>query len=217
MGRVSTCQKNCNTIDLRGAQVNECNNISMLVKGAHMLTTLHPLTQMVKFWARYFPENLEKASVTPLHGPLARYVKLRVAHAPGMPGTFSPPSRVSDPDMHHSTCATHVPLCMPGSLNSVFLWSRWRGKRSRHSWRMRNPKFYVSGNRPINKRTCPMINFTTTDPFHYCLFFLSNERLMYKSLLILISAHNLFYQMLIGGVFMRSLLFSSLLSSASST
>ena len=25
----------------------------------------------------------------PLHGPLAKYVKLRVAHAPGMPGTFS--------------------------------------------------------------------------------------------------------------------------------
>ena len=25
-----------------------------------------------------------------VHGPLARYVKLRVAHAPGMPGTFSP-------------------------------------------------------------------------------------------------------------------------------
>ena len=24
-----------------------------------------------------------------LHGPLARYVKLRIAHAPGMPGTFS--------------------------------------------------------------------------------------------------------------------------------
>ena len=27
----------------------------------------------------------------PSNGPLARYVKLRVAHAPGMPGTFSPP------------------------------------------------------------------------------------------------------------------------------
>ena len=25
------------------------------------------------------------------HGPLTRYKKLRVAHAPGMPGTFSPP------------------------------------------------------------------------------------------------------------------------------
>ena len=24
------------------------------------------------------------------HGPLTRYVKLQVAHAPGMPGTFSP-------------------------------------------------------------------------------------------------------------------------------
>ena len=45
----------------------------------------------------------------PLDGPLARYVKLRVAHAPGMSGTFYPPLRVSDPDMHHGTCVTHVP------------------------------------------------------------------------------------------------------------
>ena len=28
---------------------------------------------------------------------------------------------------------------------------RWRGKRSRHSRRMRNPKIYVSGNRPIQE------------------------------------------------------------------
>ena len=59
-----------------------------------------------------------------------------------MPGTFSPPSRVSDPDMHHGTCVTHVPWCMPGSLISGFLWSRWRWKRSR---RMHNAQFYVSG------------------------------------------------------------------------
>ena len=57
--------------------------------------------------------------------------------------------RISDPDMHHGTCVTHVPGCMPGSLTSGFLWSRWRGKRSRHSWRMRNPQFYVSGKRPM--------------------------------------------------------------------
>ena len=25
------------------------------------------------------------------YGPLTRYIKFRVAHAPGMPGTFSPP------------------------------------------------------------------------------------------------------------------------------
>ena len=57
------------------------------------------------------------------HGILTRYVKLRVAHAPG---TFSPPLRVSDPDMHHGTCVTHVPRCMPGSLTSGFVWSRCR-------------------------------------------------------------------------------------------
>ena len=61
--------------------------------------------------------------------------------APGMPGTFSPPTRVSDPDMHHGTCVTHVPWCIPGSLTSGFLWSLWRGKRSRHSRCMRNPNF----------------------------------------------------------------------------
>ena len=60
------------------------------------------------------------------HGPLARYVKLRVAYALGMPGTFSPPPRVSDPDMHHGTCVSHVSWCMSGSLTSGFLWSRWR-------------------------------------------------------------------------------------------
>ena len=51
--------------------------------------------------------------------------------------------------MHHGTCVTHVPLCMPGSLTSDFLWYWWRGKHSRHSRRMRNPQFDVSGKRPM--------------------------------------------------------------------
>ena len=59
-----------------------------------------------------------------------------------MPGTFSPPPRVSDPDIHHGTC-------MPGLLTSGFLWSPWWGKRSRHSRRMRNRQFYVPGKRPM--------------------------------------------------------------------
>ena len=46
-----------------------------------------------------------------------------------MAGTFSPPTRVRNPDMHHDTCVTHVPRCIPGSLPSGFLWSRWWGKR----------------------------------------------------------------------------------------
>ena len=85
------------------------------------------------------------------HGPLTRYVKLWVAHAPVMPGMFSPPPLVRDPDMHHGTCVTHVPWCMSESLTSCFLWSRWRGKRSRHYRRMCNPQFYVSGKRPLAK------------------------------------------------------------------
>ena len=54
-----------------------------------------------------------------------------------MPGMFSPPPGVSDPDMQH------------GTLSNGFPWSRWRGKRSRHSRRMRNPQFYVSDKRPM--------------------------------------------------------------------
>ena len=82
------------------------------------------------------------------HEPLNR-VKLRVASAPRMPGTFSPSLGVSDPDMHHCTCVMHVLWCMPGSLTSGFLWSGWRGKCPRHSRRMHNPQFYVCGKRPV--------------------------------------------------------------------
>ena len=49
------------------------------------------------------------------------HLRMRVAHAPGMPGTFFPPPNwmepfVSDHGMHHGTCVTHVPWCMSGSL-----------------------------------------------------------------------------------------------------
>ena len=54
--------------------------------------------------------------------------KIASAHAPGMPGTFSPSLQVSDPDMHHGTCVTHVPWCMAGSLTSGFLWNWRRGE-----------------------------------------------------------------------------------------
>ena len=103
------------------------------------------------FWTcqQYFIELITR------YGPLTRYAKLRVAHAPGMPGTFSPPPRYSDPDMHHGTCLTHVPWCMPGLQTSGFLGSRWRGKRSRHSRRMRNPQFCASGKRPMLEKVSP--------------------------------------------------------------
>ena len=54
--------------------------------------------------------------------------KIAGAHAPGMPGTFPPSPQVGDPGMHHGTCVTHVPWCMPRSLTSSFLWNRRRAK-----------------------------------------------------------------------------------------
>ena len=48
------------------------------------------------------------------HGPLTRYIYLRIAHAQGMLGIFSPLPQVSDPDMHHGTCVTYVPWYIPG-------------------------------------------------------------------------------------------------------
>ena len=68
-------------------------------------------------------------------------------HAPGTPGTFYAPPRVSDPAMHHGTCVAHVTGCMPGSITNYFLWSRWRQKRSKHSQHIHNSHFYVSGKR----------------------------------------------------------------------
>ena len=72
------------------------------------------------------PFHITVKAVYPVlpNGPLARYVKSRVAHASRIPWTIFP-------------------------LTSDFLWSRWRGKRSRHSRRMHSTKFYISGKRPI--------------------------------------------------------------------
>ena len=44
------------------------------------------------------------------HGPLVRYVELRVAHALGMPGTFSPPPRSRHASRHvrHARAMMHA-------------------------------------------------------------------------------------------------------------
>ena len=82
-------------------------------------------------------------------GPRSRCVKLRVVHAPGMPETFSPPptskethsyrSRYASRHVRHARAVNHVGFANP----------RWRGKRSRHSRRMRNPQLCVSSKRFI--------------------------------------------------------------------
>ena len=83
------------------------------------------------------------------YGPLTRYRKLPVAHALGMPGMFSPPPTSKETASYRSQHASrHVrdarAVMHDGNANS-----QWRGKRYRHSRRMHNPQFYVSGKRPI--------------------------------------------------------------------
>ena len=103
-------------------------------------------------WRRTAGKPLSKSVLTKMstsYGPLARYVIMRVAHAPGMPGTFSPPltskdttsnrSRHAPRHVRHARAVMHVGIANP----------QRQGKRSRHSRRMRNPQFYVSGKRPI--------------------------------------------------------------------
>ena len=109
--------------------------------GCHMMPKI-PLT------AEGFPiySSAKKRTLSP---DWASHQKHKITGCPCAEnvGNVSPSPRVSDPDMHYGTCVTRVPWCMPGSLTSSFLWSQWQGKRSRHSQRMHNPQFYVSGKR----------------------------------------------------------------------
>ena len=41
-------------------------------------------------YPKYTRKETEYSLIKTAHGPLARYAKLQVAHAPGMPGTFFP-------------------------------------------------------------------------------------------------------------------------------
>ena len=79
------------------------------------------------------------------HGLLPKYVKLWVAHAPGMPERFPRYRRLAIP-----TCIkTRSWRTCRDALTGGFLRSRWRKKCSRHSRRMHNPQYYVFGKRPM--------------------------------------------------------------------
>ena len=86
-----------------------------------------------------------------LHGPPTRYIKLRVAHAPGMPGAFSPPPTSIETACYRPRHASRHVRRARAVMYVGIANPRWQGKLSR---RMRNPQFYVSGKRPIEIQTC---------------------------------------------------------------
>ena len=65
------------------------------------------ITRITKWW--YIDNHLISMFQREFYGPLTRYVKLRVAHASEMPGTFP--------------CHRGLAWCMPGSPTGSFLWS----------------------------------------------------------------------------------------------
>ena len=77
------------------------------------------------------------------YGPLVRYVKLRVVHAPGMPGTFSPPPTPKGTAIYRYRCrrgnSTQEQLAVPttaapGCQRSSYLWQEeeWPRTESNH-------------------------------------------------------------------------------------
>ena len=76
-----------------------------------MFSKYETLTQSE--WHYHTEDNVWFGVTSCLCVPRASYQihKLRVAHAPEMPGTFSPPPRVSDTDIHHGTCVACHDAC----------------------------------------------------------------------------------------------------------
>ena len=75
----------------------------------------HRAPAIVKSWLGRQPSK---------HGPLVRYVKLQVVYVAGMPRTFSPAPQVSNDDMHHGMCVTHLPQCKRKTFmaHQTFVW-----------------------------------------------------------------------------------------------
>ena len=71
-------------------------------------------------WLKFGRDLVLMDQLTPVgavNGPLTRSVKLQVAHAPGMPGRYSPAADFKgNRQLAIPACTCHVPWCMSGSL-----------------------------------------------------------------------------------------------------
>ena len=80
------------------------------------------------------------------HGPLSRYVKLRVVHAPG---TFSPQPTSKDTTNQRSRHASRHVREARAVMHVGIANPRWQVKRSRYSRLVRKPQFHLSGKRLV--------------------------------------------------------------------
>ena len=77
------------------------------------------------FWTGWHDESSNKYMAS--HGPLTRYIKLRVAHAPGMPGTFSLSPTSKETDSYRSRNASRHMRDTRAVMHVGIANLRWRG------------------------------------------------------------------------------------------
>ena len=77
---------------LNALGTESCHYVNFIVIGEVVILTTAEATTDDKVGINVTPGVQCVAHCAVGYGPLTRYVKLRVAHAPGMPGTFLPPS-----------------------------------------------------------------------------------------------------------------------------
>ena len=91
-------------------------------------------------------------------GPLTRYVKLRVAHAPGIPGTFSPPLNSKETASWRSQYASRHVHDVRAVMHFVIANPCWRGKCSRHSRCMPSRNFTYQAGGPCTHSHCEQMH-----------------------------------------------------------
>ena len=87
------------------------NLLNTLGEGLHNMTNIFQTTSLYEFSWNIISLALDGLLKHRYHGPLTRYVKLRVAHAPAFSfphHQFQRKPRVSNPGMHHGTCMTAI-------------------------------------------------------------------------------------------------------------
>ena len=118
----------------------------------HRVRYISKILMLSTILTNFGPDGVIQKWLLRPHGLLTWFVKLGVAQTSGIPGTFSPPSTsketASSRFRHASRHVRGARVVMHVGIAN----QRWRGKRSRHSRRMRNPQFYVSGKRPMKSR-----------------------------------------------------------------
>ena len=129
---------------------NPSDQISVVDISSHSNTKATSLRQANSPWIKsyYIPSQ-----ILPPYGPLTRCVKLQVAHAPGMPGTFSPAADFK------GNRKLAIPACITARA--------WRTCRDACRDRLpavtgktfpafpahAHPQFCVSGKRPMARNT----------------------------------------------------------------